>query len=170
MWNPEARDSSPIICTFMSSWERTKMPPLPGRRGTRRREPLLDWTSWSGFRCGAITLVKSPLPHSHGRRGTRCRRRAAWKKGNKEYQSDQIHCGGGARFGPWGVREIYAASPDGFSVGLPFAWVYVYIYNSWVLPGCRVTLTQCLYCLSREAKCETNGVFWGPRGWYIFFE
>ena len=36
MWNPEARDSSPIIFTFMSSWERTKMPPLPGRRGTRR--------------------------------------------------------------------------------------------------------------------------------------
>jgi hypothetical protein len=36
MWNPEARDSSPIIFTLMSSWERTKMPPLPGRRGTRR--------------------------------------------------------------------------------------------------------------------------------------
>ena len=36
MWNPEARDSSPIIFTFMSSWERLKMPPLPGRRGTRR--------------------------------------------------------------------------------------------------------------------------------------
>ena len=35
MWNPEARDSSPIIFTFMSSWERTKMPPLPGRRRTR---------------------------------------------------------------------------------------------------------------------------------------
>jgi hypothetical protein len=36
MWNPEARDSSPFIFTFMSSWERPKMPPLPGRRGTRR--------------------------------------------------------------------------------------------------------------------------------------
>ena len=36
MWNPEARDSSPLIFTFMSSWERPKMPPLPGRRGTRR--------------------------------------------------------------------------------------------------------------------------------------
>ena len=35
MWNPEARDSSPIIFTFMSSWERTKMPPLLGRRRTR---------------------------------------------------------------------------------------------------------------------------------------
>ena len=37
MWNPEARDSSPITFTFMSSWERPKMPPLPGRRGTRRQ-------------------------------------------------------------------------------------------------------------------------------------
>ena len=36
MWNPEARDSSPLIFTFMSSWERPKTPPLPGRRGTRR--------------------------------------------------------------------------------------------------------------------------------------
>ena len=35
MWNPEARDSSPIIRTFMSSWERTKRPPLLGRRRTR---------------------------------------------------------------------------------------------------------------------------------------
>ena len=35
MWNPEARDSSPIILTFMSSWERTKRPPLLGRRRTR---------------------------------------------------------------------------------------------------------------------------------------
>ena len=35
MWNPEARDPSPIIFTFMSSWERAKMPPLPGRRRTR---------------------------------------------------------------------------------------------------------------------------------------
>ena len=35
MWNPEARDSSPIIFTFMSSWERTKMPPLLGRGRTR---------------------------------------------------------------------------------------------------------------------------------------
>ena len=34
MWNPEARDSSPIILTFMSAWERTKMPPLLGRRRT----------------------------------------------------------------------------------------------------------------------------------------
>jgi hypothetical protein len=86
MWNPEARDSSPIIFTFMSSWE---TPPLPGRRGTRRacgREPLLDWMSWSwsrGSRCGAITSVRNPLPHSPGWRETRCRSRAAWKEGNK---------------------------------------------------------------------------------------
>jgi hypothetical protein len=37
MWHPEARDSSPIIFTFMSSWwERTKLLLLPWRRGTRR--------------------------------------------------------------------------------------------------------------------------------------
>ena len=30
-----------------------------------------------------------------------------------ECLSDQIHCGGGARSGPRGVREFYAASPDG---------------------------------------------------------
>jgi hypothetical protein len=36
MWNPEARDSSPIIFTFMSSWEGPKTPTLPWRRGTRR--------------------------------------------------------------------------------------------------------------------------------------
>jgi hypothetical protein len=35
MWNPEARDSSSIIFTFMSSWERTKMPPPLERRRTR---------------------------------------------------------------------------------------------------------------------------------------
>ena len=53
-----------------------------------------------GSRCGAITSVRSPLPHSPGRRrGTRCRRCAAWTKGNKGYPNDQIHCGGGARSG-----------------------------------------------------------------------
>jgi hypothetical protein len=36
MWNPEARDSSPVIFKLMSSWERPKIPPLPGRRVTRR--------------------------------------------------------------------------------------------------------------------------------------
>ena len=58
MWNPEARDSSPIIFTFMSSWERTKMPPLPGRRGTRRslwKRAAAGLDEVSGFSCGAIT-------------------------------------------------------------------------------------------------------------------
>ena len=58
-----------------------------------------------GSRCGAITPVRSPLPHSPGREGTRCRRRAAWMEGNQEYRSDQIHCRG-ARSSPRGVREI----------------------------------------------------------------
>jgi hypothetical protein len=82
MWNPEASDSSPIIFTFMSSWERTKMPRCQGgggQDGACGREPLLDdWMSWSwsrGSRCGAITSVRSPLPHSPGRRGKRCRPR-----------------------------------------------------------------------------------------------
>ena len=66
----------------------------------------MSWIWSRGSRCGAITPVRSPLPHSPGREGTRCRRRAAWKEGNKEYRSDQIHCGGGARSGPRGVREI----------------------------------------------------------------
>ena len=51
--------------------------------------------SYSGSRCGAITSVRSPFPHSPGRKGTRCRHRAAWKEGNKGYPSD----GGGARSG-----------------------------------------------------------------------
>ena len=100
MWNPEARDSSPLIFTFMSSWE---TPPLPGRRGTRR-------SLWKRAAAGLDELVLEPwvslwsnrsgeesTPPLAGREGTRCRRRAAWKEGNKGYQSDQIHCGGGAR-------------------------------------------------------------------------
>jgi len=41
----------------------------------------------------------------------------AWEETNKEYRSDEIHCGGGARFGSRGVREIYAASLDGSQLG-----------------------------------------------------
>ena len=68
MWNPEARDSSPIIFTFMSSWERTKMPPLLGRRRTRSN------------RAGKSTAVEdslvtqwkmSKMPPLPGRRGKR---------------------------------------------------------------------------------------------------
>ena len=41
----------------------------------------------------------------------------AWEEKSKGYRSDQIHCGGGARFGSRGVREIYAASPNGSQLG-----------------------------------------------------
>jgi hypothetical protein len=37
MWNPETRDSTPLIFTFMSSWERPKTPPLPTRRSLWKR-------------------------------------------------------------------------------------------------------------------------------------
>jgi len=43
MWNPEARDSSPIIFTFMSSWERTKTPPLPGTRRSLWKRAAAGW-------------------------------------------------------------------------------------------------------------------------------
>ena len=66
MWNPEARDASPIVCTFMSSWKRPKMPPLPGRRGTRRslwKRAAAGLDEVGGFSCGTITSVRIPLPH-----------------------------------------------------------------------------------------------------------
>ena len=66
MWSPEARDSSPIVCTFMSSWKRTKMPPLPGRRGTRRswwKRAAAGLDEVGGSSCGTITSVRIPLPH-----------------------------------------------------------------------------------------------------------
>ena len=105
MWNPEARDSSPIIFyinEFMGENQNAAAAREEGDKtelveGSRAR---MDWMSWiwnRGSRGGAITPVKSPLPHSTGREGTRCRRRADWKEGNKGYPSDQIHCGGGAR-------------------------------------------------------------------------
>ena len=83
------------------------MPQTPGLgRGTRR--------AVSGQN-------KQPL---HRRRSTRYPVDAvqdatanASEEKSKEYRSGQIHCGGGARFGPQGVREIYTASPDGFQLG-----------------------------------------------------
>ena len=72
----------------------------------------MSW-SWSrGSRCGEITSVRSPLPHSPGRRKIRCRSRAALKEGNKGYRSDQIHCGGGACFGTRRGCRIIVASED----------------------------------------------------------
>ena len=66
MWNPEARDSSPIVCAFMSSWKRSKLPPRPGRRGTRRslwKRAAAGLDEVGGSSCGTITSVRIPLPH-----------------------------------------------------------------------------------------------------------
>ena len=52
----------------------------------------------------------------------------AWEEKSKEYRSDEIHCGGGACFGARGVREIYAASPDGFQLGCDPA-IRIRLYN-----------------------------------------
>ena len=45
----------------MNSWERPKMPPLPGRRGTRRslwKRAAAGLDEVSGSSCGAITQVR----------------------------------------------------------------------------------------------------------------
>ncbi len=67
MWYPEARDSSPIVCSLRSSWKRSKMTPLPGRKGTRRslwkRAAAAGLDEVSGSSCGTITSVRIPLPH-----------------------------------------------------------------------------------------------------------
>ena len=47
MWNSEARDSSPIIFTFMSSWERPKTPPPHGRRD--KTELVEESRCWTGL-------------------------------------------------------------------------------------------------------------------------
>ena len=63
MWNPEARDSSsPTIFTIMSSWERPKVPPLPGRRGTRRslwKRAAACWIGWAGAGAVGLTVKQS---------------------------------------------------------------------------------------------------------------
>ena len=96
---------------------------MRGRRGTRSRSHLEGgeqeaadaWTE--GGKVGQCAKTRKPL---HRRRSTRYPVNAvqdvtadAWKEKKKEYRSDEIHCGGGARFGPRGVRELYAASPVG---------------------------------------------------------
>ena len=70
---------------------------------------------------GQCAKTRKPL---HRRRSTRYPVNAvqdvtadAWKEKKKEYRSDEIHCGGGARFGCRRVREIYAASPHGSQLG-----------------------------------------------------
>ena len=155
----------------MSSWERPKMPGGGGQDGACGREPLLDRMSWSwshGSRCGAITpVMRSPLPHSPGREGTRCRRHAAWKEGNKGYPSDQIHCGGGARSGTRrGCRKI-VASEDFASFR-----IYVFVRSSFsplelflssALPGICVVFKSwvllngcCRICGAARVECSIN--------------
>ena len=77
MWNPEARDSSPLIFTFMSSWERLKTPPLPERRGTRR-------SLWKRAAAGLDELELEPwvsLWSNHF--GEESTPPLAWTEGNK---------------------------------------------------------------------------------------
>ena len=87
---------------------RDKRPQTHGRRGTRCRRRLDDGGGQ------AVRAVSAQQKSLHRRRSARHPMRAdlddatanAWEEKNKEYRSDQIHCGGGARSGPRGVREI----------------------------------------------------------------
>jgi hypothetical protein len=116
MWNSEARNSSPIVFTFMSSWERPKTPPPPGRRD--KTELVEESRCWTGL----DELEPEPwvsLWNNHfGEESTRLDGRerdaacAAWKEGTKGYPSDQIHCGGGARSGTRRGRGKIVASED----------------------------------------------------------
>ena len=75
--------------------EGDKMPQTPGR----------GWDK----ECQYVKTRKS----RHRRRTTRYPVDAVQE--NTEYRrSDEIHCGGGARSGPRGVRKNYATSPDGY--------------------------------------------------------
>jgi hypothetical protein len=63
------------------------MLPLPGRRGTRR-------SLWKRAAAGLDEVKQDAAAAPPGRRGTR------------STGATKIHCGGGARSGPRGVREI----------------------------------------------------------------
>ena len=152
MWNPEARDSSPIIFTFMSSWERPKTPPLPGRRGTTR------WSLWKRAAAGLDELELEPwvsLWSNHF--GEESIPPLAWTEGNK---MPQLRCREGGEQGvpeerPNPLRGGACSerllrnnrSIRGFRLlsyiymcevlFLLHCLVYAYIFNSWVLPiGC----------------------------------
>ena len=99
-------------------------PTRTGRRGARGRgsrdEAADAWTEGDkmpqtpGRRRGTRRAVSAQQKSLHRRRSARHPVRAdlddstanAWEEKNKEYRSDQINCGGGARSGPRGVREI----------------------------------------------------------------
>ena len=122
MWNPEARDSSPIIFTFMSSWERPKTPPLPWRRGTRR-------SLWKRAAAGLDELELEPwvsLWSNHS--GEESTPPLVWTEGNKmtPRRLEGGEQGVPERPNPLrrrsslrssGSTRNYAASPDGYQLG-----------------------------------------------------
>ena len=85
---------------LVTQWKMSKMPPLPGRRGTRR-------SLWKRAAAGLDELDLEPwvsLWSNHS--GEESTPPLAWtrrnkmpppRRGNKGYPGDQIHCGGGAR-------------------------------------------------------------------------
>ena len=119
MWNSEARDSSPIIFTIMSSWKRPKTPPPHGRRD--KTELVEESRCWTGL----DELEPEPwvsLWNNHF--GEESTPPLAWtegnemppappgRKGQRGYPSDQIHCVGGARSGTRRGRGKIVASED----------------------------------------------------------
>jgi hypothetical protein len=48
MWNPDARDSSPIIFTFMSSWERQAQDTAAAMEEGDKTEPVEESRCWMG--------------------------------------------------------------------------------------------------------------------------
>ena len=73
MWNPEARDSSLINFTFMSSWERTKMPPLLGRRRTRSKRAEKSTAVEDFARYSVEDAQDAAAAGKEGDKGRRCR-------------------------------------------------------------------------------------------------
>ena len=55
------------------------------------------------------------------------------------------------------TRLLYTYTSMGYIIGdTPIFIIHTNSLLYTYIQGCRVTLTQCLYCLSREVKCETN--------------
>ena len=84
-------------------WKLSKMPPPPGRRVAAPENPL----RWRISLCHSVETYDQDA--------------AAWKEGNKGYQSDQIHCGGGARSGTRRGCGKIVASED-------FASFLIYVF------------------------------------------
>ena len=116
----------------------SKMPPPPGRRVAAPENPLRRRISL----CHSGKLLLSKMPPPSGRRGTRCSSCAAWKEENKGYQSDQIHCGGGARSGTRRDCGKVVASED-FAF---FPFLYMYLCEEFFFPTGFFSLF-CTHCL-----------------------